>query len=239
MTITGIVLRGLLRARRTFALGLLPLLAVLIALALAAFADAPRVDDYAGYVSALLLPVVTAFVSLVLGASAVTEEREDLTILYIAQSPIGRLRIALETWLAGWLASLIVVAPAIAAGAVLGARVHVGASALGGLVLAVVLSVAAYTALAVLLGLLTRRAVIAGMLYVLLWEGSVASFAASADRLSIAAYGRRIAARGDVALAMDPLPPTVGGVVAVIVLAAATAVALALAGRRLSRMELP
>ena len=33
-----------------------------------------------------------------------------------------------------------------------------------------------------------------GVLYILLWEGSIATFAASAGKLSIAAYGRALVA---------------------------------------------
>ena len=56
------------------------------------------------------------------------------------------------------------------------------------------LAAAAYAALSVLLSLSIRHAILAGILYVLLWEGSIASFAASASRLSIAAYAKVIAA---------------------------------------------
>lgn len=238
MIVTGIVLRGLLRARRTLALGLLPLLGVIIATAVAGFTEERLVDDYAGYVSAMLLPVVTAFVSLVLGASAVTEEREDMTILYLAQSPVSRLRIAFETWLAAWLASCLLVAPAALAGLVLGLRVDAPARSLLGLVVATPLAAAGYTAIAVLLGFLTRRAVIVGMLYVLLWEGSIANFAPSANRLSIAAYAREIVASG-LGQPLEPAPADVGVPVALAVLVATVAVAVVLAGRRLRRMELP
>lgn len=238
MTVFGIAFAGLLRSKRTLALGLLPLLGVVVAVGIAAAAEDPGVDDYAGYVGGLLLPVITAFVSLVLGASALTEQREDRTILYLAQTPLPRVRIAAETWLAAWLASSIVISPAALAGVVLGVRVDVPARALAGLVAGAVLAAGAYTALAVLLGLLTRRAVIVGMLYVLLWEGSVASVASSADRISIAAYGRRVAAVG-IEGAMDPAPPDVAALVAVLVLVLAAAVGIGLAGRRLGRMELP
>lgn len=238
MTVFGITFAGLVRSRRTFALGLLPLLGVVVAIGIAAAAEDPGVDDYGGYVGGLVLPVVTAFVALVLGASALTEQREDRTILYLAQTPLPRVRIAAETWLAAWLASVLVVSPAVIAGIVLGVRVDVPGRAFAGLVAGVVLAAGAYTALAVLLGLLTRRAVIVGMLYVLLWEGSVASVATSADRISIAAYGRRVAAAG-IEGTMDPAPPDVGAVVAIAVLALAALVSVALAGRRLGRMELP
>ena len=41
----------------------------------------------------LLIPVVTALVALVVGASAIGDEREDGTILYLAATPLPRLGI--------------------------------------------------------------------------------------------------------------------------------------------------
>ena len=73
-----------------------------------------------------------------------------------------------------------------------------------------------------------------GVLYILLWEGSIATFAASASKLSIAAYGR--------ALVAERLPeaaaPVVGPAPAVVVLAAVAAVACWLGARALVRVEL-
>ena len=92
-----------------------------------------------------------------------------------------------------------------------------------------------YCAVAAWLSMVTRRPVVLGALYILLWEGSIATFAASADRLSIAAYGRALAVEGVVKVNA----PDVSGVAAVLVLAAATALALWGATRRLTRTELP
>ena len=85
------------------------------------------------------------------------------------------------------------------------------------------------------LSTVTRRPVVIGVLYILLWEGSIATFAASADRLSIAAYGRVLAVEG----VIDVNAPEISAPVAVIVLAIVSAVAIRAAARRLSRTEMP
>ena len=59
-----------------------------------------------------------------------------------------------------------------------------------------VLAALCYCAAAAWLAMVVRRPVVIGVLYILLWEGSIATFAASADRFSIAAYGRAIAVEG-------------------------------------------
>ena len=73
------------------------------------------------------------------------------------------------------------------------------------------------------------------MIYILLWEGSIATYAASADRLSIAAYGR--------ALVAEQLPQSAAAVVspatAAIVLIAATVAGALLGARAMTRAELP
>ena len=84
--------------------------------------------------------------------------------------------------------------------------------------------------------MVTRRPVVIGVLYILLWEGTIATFAASADRFSIAAYGRAIAVRGH---RRRQRAPSFGGATGVIVLVAVTVVAVWLATRRLTRTELP
>jgi len=101
--------------------------------------------------------------------------------------------------------------------------------------LGVGLAALAYCAAAAGLSLRTRRPVVIGVLYILLWEGSIATFAASAAKLSISAYGR--------ALVAQRLPqaaaPVVGPATAVAVLAGFTVIACWFGGRALSRTELP
>ena len=63
----------------------------------------------------------------------------------------------------------------------------------------------------------------------------IATFAASADRLSVAAYGRVLAVEG----VIDVNAPETAAPVAVIVLAVVTALAVRAAARRLTRTEMP
>jgi len=76
---------------------------------------------------------------------------------------------------------------------------------------------------------------VVGVIYILLWEGSIATYAASADRLSIAAYGR--------AMVAEQLPQSAAGVVspatAAVILLVATVAGALLGARALTRTELP
>ena len=101
--------------------------------------------------------------------------------------------------------------------------------------LGVALSALCYCAVTSWLSMASRRPVVIGALYILLWEGSIATFAASADRFSIAAYGRAIAVEG----VIDVNAPDASAATAIIVLAVVTAVAAWAATRRFTRTELP
>jgi ABC-2 type transport system permease protein len=232
--------RALLGERRTIALALLAASAGALALLTRLLGDSfAAADDYAQLVSRLLIPTVTAFVALVVAASAFGEEREDGSILYLAATPLSRLSIVAAKVLAAWTATLAILVPALLGFALLGASVEDGGIRLQAYtLLAVGLTALAYTAFFVLLSLAIRRAVIAGILYIALWEGSVASFAASAGNLSIGAYGRVLAHEGtpDVIVRglLDAAPLT-----AALVLAGVTVAATLLGARRLRRMELP
>ena len=51
---------------------------------------------WVGLAHLLFLPLILPFIALVIGASALGEERDDGTILYLASTPLPRLAIALS-----------------------------------------------------------------------------------------------------------------------------------------------
>jgi ABC-2 type transport system permease protein len=186
----------------------------------------------------LFVPTITAFVSLVVGVSALGDEREDGTILMLAATPLSRLRIVASAVAAAWASALALLVPALALCAWLALGADVRAELLGWPALGVALASLAYCALAVWLSLIVRRPIVVGLLYILLWEGSIATFAASADRLSVAAYGRAIVARAVEDLPDVPVPAT-SAPAALAVLLAVGAAGTWIASRALRRAELP
>lgn len=239
MTPVAIAMRALLGARRTWVLGVLSVLAGAIALIIRVRAEEFRwLDRYAEITESLTVPTVVAFVALVLGASVVGDEREDWTILYLTATPVPRIRLVAAWVLSAWAMAMVLLVPAAAGAAVLGLSGGMGARGLFWLVMALGLASLAYAALGVLLALLVRRAIILGLLYIVLWEATIATFADSADKLSLGAYGRRLVAAGVPDAETFRVPP-VGAVTAVIVLLAVAAAGIWLGGRRLGRMELP
>lgn len=231
-----LTLRALVDGRRLVILALLALLPVIAALLYASAGEVAPEIFWARLVNRLVLPTVTAFIAVVIGASAIAEEREDGTILYLASTPLSRLTLIVTKVLAAWTASLALLVPSV----VLAGLITLGSAADVDQILwpliASGLTALCYCSLAALLAMVSRRPVVIGVLYILLWEGTIATFAASADRFSIAAYGRAIASEG---IAGDNAAPSFGGSTGLVVLAAVSVVAVWLATRRLTRTELP
>jgi ABC-2 type transport system permease protein len=235
--IFGLTVRSLLGQRRTLALVLLALAPVLMALVFALAAD-PSVDHdrfYSRLVQRLFIPVITALVSLIVGVSAIGDEREDGTILYLAATPLPRLGIVVAKILAAWTVCVALLVPSVIVCGLLSLTGDVTLAVLFWPALGVALASLAYCAFGGWLSLQVRRPIVVGVVYILLWEGSIATYAASADRLSIAAYGR--------ALVAEKLPEAAAGVVspatAAVILVAATVVGALLGARAMTRAELP
>ena len=109
------------------------------------------------------------------------------------------------------------------------------AGLIGWPLLGVVLASLAYCAAAVLLSLYTRRPIVIGVIYILLWEGSIATFAASAAKLSISAYGRAFVGH----VLPQASRPVAGTAVSALVLLAVAGIAAWATARALGRVELP
>jgi hypothetical protein len=88
-----LTLRALLLQRRTILLALLAAAPVVVALvyAVAAKAGAHHFRFYSHLVQDLFVPTIASVVALVIGVSAIGDEREDGTIYYLVATPQSRL----------------------------------------------------------------------------------------------------------------------------------------------------
>lgn len=230
-----LTLRSLFTGRRVLALALLALVPVVAAIAFAAGGEVEPELFWARLLQRLVIPTITAFIAVVIGASAIADEREDGTILYLASTPLSRLTLVTTKIAAAWTATMALLVPSVLASGAIALGAEAQASLIAWPLLGVALAALCYCAVAAWLSMVVRRAIVIGVLYILLWEGSIATFAASADRFSIAAYGRAIAVEG----VIDVNAPETSWVAAVVVLLAVAAVAAWGAARRMTRTELP
>jgi ABC-2 type transport system permease protein len=232
-----LTLRALLLQRRTIVLVVIAAAPVFTALVYAAArpADASDLDFYSGIVQRMFVPTVAALIALVFGVSAFGDEREDGTILYLVATPQPRLELVVAKVAAAWIASMALLVPSLLLTGLFGLGDNVTTGRLGWPLLGVVLASLAYCAAAAWLSLCTRRPIVIGIIYILLWEGSIATFAVSAAKLSISAYGRAFVAHS----LPQAAQPVAGVVAASVVLAVVIAVASWGATRQLARGELP
>jgi ABC-2 type transport system permease protein len=230
----ALTLRSLLLQRRTIVLGLVAAAPVVMAL-IYALARSPGSHDHSFYsdlVQQLFVPTVASLIALVFGVSAFGDEREDGTILYLVATPQPRLELVVAKVAAAWTATLIMLVPSLVLSGLLSLRYGASVGLIGWPLLGVVL---AYCGGSVLLSLYTRRPIVIGVLYILLWEGSIATFAASAAKLSISAYGRAFTAH----VLPQASRPVAGTAVSAVVLLAVVAATGWAAARALGRVELP
>jgi ABC-2 type transport system permease protein len=191
------------------------------------FAD----DITASLVASAILPLVV----LLLGTSAFGSEVNDRTLGYLVLKPLPRWRIVAPKLLATLVVGgLPVAASAVVAVALIGVDAG-GAVATG---LGVLAGAAAYAAIFTFAGLATRHAVVGGLVYVFVWEASLASYLDGVRLLSVRQYTLGLVA------ALDPdrletIDVSVGGGTATAAAAAVVVGFAALAVRRLSRMDVP
>ena len=194
-TLFRLALRRLLLRRRSLLLAFAPLLSALVALIQAADGTAGA-DAFASLMEQLFLPLILPFIGLVIGSSALGEERDDGTILYLASTPLPRLAIALPAIAAAALTTAVLCLPGLLLTIVLSAGDDLSATNAAWAIASVLAGSITYAAVFGALSLRVKRPVVIGLIYVLFWEGSIATFAPSARWLSLGAYARAIVAGG-------------------------------------------
>lgn len=187
----------------------------------------------------LLAPTVVPLATLVLATGALGNEIADRTLPYLVLKPISRLRIVLEkfagvvtvtatAFLAGTAATWGIIAATGDAG---------GGQGLLALVAGLLAGIVAYGAIFMLVSLIVPRALVVGIVYILLWESLLARFIPGIRLLSVRHFSQSIF----VELFPDPavtLAEANRASASLIVLTLISASALLLAAARLRRMNL-
>lgn len=223
--------------RSTLMLIGLALIPVLVAIVYR-LADAASTPDrwtavvlYQGLIVTAVLPLT----ALMYGTSVIGDELEDGTAVYLLTKPLPRWLILLPKLLAPWLLTcLLVVTSTVLSGLIAIQDGHPGvvfgaaaATAVGALV---------YTVVFVLLSVVTTHALIAGLVYMLIWEGAVSGIFRGVSYFSIRQYTIGLAdwLAGKVP---DTFNANVGGETALLLAIAVTVGATIWAVRLLERVE--
>jgi ABC-2 type transport system permease protein len=237
-TVFALTLRELTGQRRSLLLVLLAAVPVLLAI-IYQFGERADQQDWAANVllNGVVVTLVLPLTCLVLGTSALGSEIDDGTVIYLLTKPVPRLNIVTAKFAASALASATLVAVSTAISGTIGIAGAPGHALVPAFTLAVALAALGYTALFLLLSVVTSRALLIGLAYVFVWEGLLTNLFTGTAYLSIREYCLAIA---DSITTIDPdvFSSEIGAAVALPLLAAVTGGALYVAVRRLETLEL-
>jgi ABC-2 type transport system permease protein len=232
LTVARLTVRGLLGRRRGLLLLAVPvlLLALSVIIRIAVGQDEGTTVEVLG---TLALGTLVPLLGLIAGTGAIGPEIDDGSIIYLLAKPQPRWKIITTKLLVAFGCTVVFGAiPTYLAGVVLFGNFESVAVAYG---VGALVAGAAYSAIFLLLGVVTRHAVVVGLLYSLVWESIVGNFVTGAKTLSVQqwalAVARWIADPGVITSAVH-LPTAVPLLVVV------TLAATGLAAARLSRLTL-
>ncbi|WP_405592765.1 ABC transporter permease subunit [Streptomyces sp. NBC_01190] len=231
-TVARLTYRALLGRRRALLLFGLPLLLLIISAAVRSLTgadDATTAHLLQGFALGSMVPLV----GVIAGTGAIGPEIDDGAIVYLLAKPVKRSTIiATKLVVAIGVTIAFCAVPTLLAGYVLGGNSQNLAVAFA--VAAAVASVA-YSAIFLMLGVITRHAVVVGLVYALVWESVIGNIVPGARTLSVQqwslAIAQKVADGGQVS-------SDVGLTTSVVLLAAVTALATWFAGRKLRTLKL-
>ena len=229
-TVASITLRAALGRRRALLYAIPPL----ILIGLSAILRVGHPSDLtwpARILGTFGFSVVLPLTALIIGTSVLGAEVDDGSVVHLLATPVPRRAIVTTKFVVAAVVTMLFGAlPELLAGLIAtGPRLALGLFA-GALVAAVV-----YNALFVCLSTATSRALVAGLAYVVVWEGVLANVVGGARILSISHYGLAVA--GSIAPG-HALKPGVGLATACVLGAIVTALTLAVAVRKLGSFTL-
>ncbi|MFB6628581.1 ABC transporter permease [Streptomyces sp. NPDC056362] len=231
-TVARLTYRALLGRRRALILFLLPGMLLLISAAVRAFNgadDQVAADVLGGFALATMVPLI----GVIAGTGAIGPEIDDGSIVYLLSKPVKRPTIIFTKLIVAIAVTMVFSAvPTLIAGFILngnGQQVAVAYT-----VAALVASIA-YSALFLLLGTVSRHAVVIGLVYALVWEALFGSLISGAKTLSVQQWALALAEKvtGDGLVTSE-----VGLTTAVTLLVSVTVVATWFAGQKLRRLKL-
>jgi ABC-2 type transport system permease protein len=231
-TVARLTYRALLGRRRAAILFVLPALLILISAAVRGFNgadDQVAVDLLGGFAIATMVPLI----GVIAGTGAIGPEIDDGSIVYLLAKPVKRPTIIFTKLIVAIAVTMAFSAiPTLIAGYILngnGQQIAVAYT-----VAALVASIA-YSALFLLLGTVSRHAVVIGLVYALVWEALFGSLVPGARTLSVQQWSLALAEKigGNGIITSD-----VGLPLAVVLLVIVTGLATWYAGQKLRTLKL-
>ncbi|MFF5502651.1 ABC transporter permease [Streptomyces roseolus] len=231
-TVARLTYRALLGRRRAAILFLLPGLLLLIATAVRVINgadDQVAADLLGGFALATMVPLI----GVIAGTGAIGPEIDDGSIVYLLSKPVKRSTIITTKLIVAIAVTMAFSAlPTLIAGFILNGN---GQQVAVAYTVAALVASLAYSALFLLLGTISRHAVVIGLVYALVWEALFGSLVAGARTLSVQQWALALAQKvtGEGLISSDVALPT-----AAILLVAVTLGATWFAGHKLRTLTL-
>jgi ABC-2 type transport system permease protein len=229
-----VTIRALLGRRRTLLMVLLAAMPVLLGLLVRANEDELRAEVLGPTIDGLVIRVVLPLIALVFGTAALGMELEDGTGVHLLTKPIERWQIiVVKTLVAGTLTAALIVPSTVISGLLMGGFNAAAIDVTFAFALANIVGSYLYTAIFLVLSVITTRGLIIGLAYALIWEAVIAGLLPGSQIFSVREYLAGIAQTLSPAAVAESLVGAGGFVYA----AVALVLALVVGSVRLSRYE--
>lgn len=233
-TISRLAFQSLFGQKRWWVLVALPLLLLGLCVLVRVLSGGSTDGTFEPVIVVFGLGLVLPLVALLVTTGVLGPEIDDGSIVYLLSKPISRYVVALSKLLVAVLVTVVLGAGSLlVAGFILEPSEPGQALAVG---LGAAVAGTAYCAAFVMLSAINRHGMVTGLIYVLVFEGLLASWLSGLRYLSVSAFGRRIAegVDGSLNLVAGNLPLAYAWIASLVVVVAGCYVA----GLRLSHFQL-
>lgn len=232
--------RELLGAKRTILLAAFALIPVLIAVLYRTLGKDLAPDHWAANTlyARLIVTTVLPLTALVFGTAAIGSEFEDGTAIYILARPLERWRVVVSKLaVASAATAILVLLSSLISGIIATSGNGDGGAIVTGFSIALVAGSIVYCCIFVCLSIITSRALIAGLIYVFLWESVITTLFSGLRIFSVRQYVLGLANR---IASVDPnvYSARLNGVAAIFLMVIVAALTTLYAVRRLQRWEI-
>ncbi|SEB57334.1 ABC-2 type transport system permease protein [Nocardioides exalbidus] len=225
-TIAKLALQALLGRRRFYLLLAFPVMLIGLVALVTALTDGEAAYEL---IPGLGYPLVLPLVAILAASSVLGPEVDDGSIVYLLSKPVSRHGVAISKWLVALGATLTAGSlPIFVAALITGDTTRAVALLVGAVVAGT-----AYSALFLAISAVTRHAVIASLMFVLIWESLLGNLFTGVAWLSIGQWGIRVGHE-----ISDQLPDPANLPWAIIASALVTVVGVFFAGDRLRSFSL-
>lgn len=231
-TVARLTYRALLGRRRALILFSLPVLLIVIAAAVRGFSgadDQVAADVLGGFALATMVPLI----GVIAGTGAIAPEIDDGSVVYLLSKPLKRPTIIVTKLIVAIAVTMAFSAiPTFIAGLILNGN---GQQVAIAYTIAALVASIAYAAVFLLLGTVSKHAVVFGLVYALVWEALFGSLVSGARTLSVQQWSLAVAER---VAHGDLITSDVGLPLAVVLLVGVTVLATWYAGQKLRSLTL-